>query len=87
MLMLGCWSLPAAAAWPGRGYEIARRYAAAGQSVSRDKAAQIAQGHIKGRILSVKRAGDTWRVKLLSKKGEVHVVVVDARSGEVISPE
>jgi len=43
-------------------------------------AAVAAQTH-GGRVLSVDRAGNAWRVKLVTAKGEVRVVLIDAASG------
>lgn len=52
--------------------------------VGRDEAAAVAQRVASGRVLAVDRAGPVWRVKILSAKGEVRVVVVDAASGRVV---
>lgn len=56
-------------------------------AVNRDQAAAAAQRQVGGRVLSVDRsdAGGraVWRVKLVSKRGEVRVVIVDAESGKV----
>lgn len=52
--------------------------------VGRDEAAAVAQRVAAGRVLAVERAGPVWRVKILSAKGEVRVVVVDAASGRVV---
>ena len=52
--------------------------------VGRDEAAAVAQRVASGRVLAVERAGPVWRVKILSAKGEVRVVVVDAASGRVV---
>ncbi len=56
--------------------------------VGRDEAAAVAQRVASGRVLAVERAEaggkPVWRVKILSAKGEVHVVVVDAASGRVV---
>ena len=55
--------------------------------VSRDEAAAAAQRVASGRVLAVERAEvdqkPVWRVKILSARGEVRVVVVDA-SGRVV---
>lgn len=53
--------------------------------VGREQAAAVAQQVASGRVLSVDR-GDAggravWRVKLLTARGEVRVVVIDAASG------
>jgi uncharacterized membrane protein YkoI len=56
--------------------------------VGRDEAAALAQRVASGRVLSVERAEldrqPVWRVKILSAKGEVRVVIVDAASGRVV---
>jgi uncharacterized membrane protein YkoI len=53
--------------------------------VGRDEAAAIARQQADGRVLSVERvdAGrrPVWRVKLLTARGEVKVIFVDAASG------
>jgi uncharacterized membrane protein YkoI len=53
--------------------------------VSRDDAAAMAQQATGGRVLAVDQAQRegrlVWRVKLLTPKGEVIVVLIDAASG------
>jgi hypothetical protein len=49
--------------------------------VSRDAAAAAAQRVAPGRVLSVERAGSTWRVKIVTERGEVRVILVDAATG------
>lgn len=53
--------------------------------VSRDAAAAMAQQATGGRVLAVDQAQreghPVWRVKLLTPKGEVIVVLIDAASG------
>lgn len=56
--------------------------------VGRDEAAAAAQRVASGRVLAVERAEvdrkPVWRVKILSARGEVRIVVVDAASGRVV---
>lgn len=56
--------------------------------ISRDDAAAEAQRVASGRVLSVdKTEADrrpAWRVKVLTAKGEVRVILIDAASGRVI---
>ncbi|MEY2690307.1 MAG: hypothetical protein RL375_4507 [Pseudomonadota bacterium] len=56
--------------------------------LSRDEAAAVAQRATSGRVLSVERTErdrrPAWRVKVLTTKGEVRVILVDAASGRVI---
>ncbi|MBB5018395.1 putative membrane protein YkoI [Chitinivorax tropicus] len=55
--------------------------------VSRDEAAASAQRTTGGRVLSVDKAEqggrEVYRVKILTPKGEVRIVLVDADSGAV----
>ena len=55
--------------------------------VSRDEAAAVAQRVASGRVLAVERVEadrrPAWRVKILTARGEVRVVIVDAASGRV----
>jgi uncharacterized membrane protein YkoI len=54
--------------------------------VGRDGAAAAAQRVSNGRVLSVDRADAggrrAWRVKVVTPKGEVRVILVDAASGQ-----
>ena len=56
--------------------------------ISRDEAAAAAQRVASGRVLSIdKSEADhraVWRVKILTGKGEVRVILIDAASGRVI---
>ena len=57
--------------------------------IGKKQATSIAQSVHPGRVLSVKQesAGDVpvYRVKTLSAGGDVHVIVIDAETGKVIS--
>ncbi len=51
--------------------------------VSRDAAAATAQRMVPGgRVLSVERAGNVWRVKIVTAQGEVRVIMIDAATGK-----
>lgn len=54
--------------------------------ISREQAAAVAQRQTGGRVLSVERAEadlrPVWRVKVVTPKGEVRVVFIDAASGQ-----
>lgn len=52
--------------------------------VSRDQAAAAAQRVTSGRVLSVERTGAVWRVKVLTARGDVRVILIDAASGRVV---
>jgi len=53
--------------------------------LSRDDAAAAAQRSVGGRVLSVEKADAggraAWRVKIVTARGEVRVVLIDATSG------
>ena len=49
--------------------------------ISRDDAAAAAQRVATGRVLSVERVGATWRVKIVTARGEVKVILIDAATG------
>jgi uncharacterized membrane protein YkoI len=49
--------------------------------ISRDDAAAVAQRVSGGRVLSVEKSGPVWRVKVVTAKGEVRVILVDAETG------
>jgi len=54
--------------------------------VSREQAAAVAQRQTGGRVLSVERAESglrpVWRVKVVTQRGEVRVLFIDAVSGQ-----
>jgi uncharacterized membrane protein YkoI len=56
--------------------------------VSRDDAAAVAQRASGGRVLSVDSAQSggrpAWRVKVVTARGEVRVILVDAASGRTL---
>jgi len=70
----------------GKG-QSAHHYQAANQhsGISQRKAIAIAQNYIQGRVLDIRRHNDIYRVKILSEKGSVHIVQVNANNGEIIT--
>ena len=56
--------------------------------ISRDEAAAAAQRVSNGRVLSVEKTESerrpVWRVKVLTEKGEVKVILIDAGSGRAL---
>lgn len=59
----------------------------ASAALNRDQAAAAAQREAGGRVLAVEKTEadgrSMWRVKIVTKKGEVRVLLVDADSGKV----
>jgi uncharacterized membrane protein YkoI len=53
--------------------------------VSRDQAAAAAQqASGGGRVLSVERVGNAWRVKVVTAQGEVRIILIDAATGRPV---
>ncbi len=59
--------------------------------IGKNQAVSIAQSVFPGRVLAVKQVQENnapvYRVKTLSASGDVHIVVIDADSGKVISKQ
>lgn len=53
--------------------------------ITEQKAITIAQQHFKGRALSINHDDNTYRIKILSNKGTVHTILINATDGSVIS--
>lgn len=51
--------------------------------ISQQKAIAIAQQHIKGRVLDIKRSDQIYRVKILSNQGSVHIVRISVIDGTI----
>ncbi len=51
--------------------------------ISRDEAARIAKRATGGRVLGVKRKGNSYKVKVLLEGERVRIVHVDARTGQI----
>jgi hypothetical protein len=56
---------------------------AAPVNISQQQAVSIAQQVNVGRVLGVKRKGNTYRVKILLSNGEVKITHVDVNSGKI----
>jgi uncharacterized membrane protein YkoI len=59
--------------------------AQAEKSVTKQEAVSIAQQHYPGRVLAVKLKGNSYQVKTLNDNGEVRIIVIDAKTGRVVS--
>ena len=73
---LACWALSISLAAP------------AWADVSRDEAAAAAQRQTGGRVLSVDKTESArrpvWRVKVVTPKGEVRVMLIDVATGRAV---
>ncbi len=65
--------------------------AAVHADIGKSQAVSIAQSVFPGRVLAVKQVQENnapvYRVKTLSAGGDVHIIVIDADSGKVISKQ
>jgi len=55
--------------------------AASQGAANKQQAVEIAQQQFSGRVLSVKRQGDSYRVKILNSSGDVRIIKVKALNG------
>jgi len=55
------------------------------EEISKQQAMSIATEAYPGRVLSVKRNENVYKVKTLSNDGKVRVVVIDAKSGKILT--
>lgn len=53
--------------------------------ITEQKAISIAQQHFKGRVLAINHSDNTYRIKILSHQGTIHIVLINALDGTVIS--
>lgn len=53
--------------------------------ITEQKAITIAQQHFKGRVLAINHSDNTYRIKILSDQGTVHIILINAADGAVIS--
>ena len=56
--------------------------------IGSEKAGVLAKEHIAGEVLYIKLVSKTkqYRVKLISELGEIHIIYIQAVSGEIITP-
>ncbi|SEM96767.1 PepSY domain-containing protein [Nitrosomonas marina] len=53
--------------------------------ISQRQAITIAQQHIKGRVLDIRRNENVYRVKILSDQGSIHIIQVSVSDGTIKS--
>ncbi|MDH5480754.1 MAG: PepSY domain-containing protein [Nitrosomonas sp.] len=57
------------------------------KSLSQQEAVNIAQQHIEGRVLAIKHIDNTYRIKILSSQGTVHILLINAANGLIVSAD
>ena len=65
--------------------EQSSSYIFAAAKISKQQAAKIAQKRVAGRVLKVTLKKSTYRVKIVSKSGDVISVLVNANNGKIIN--
>jgi uncharacterized iron-regulated membrane protein len=67
----------------GAGNDYAPRSAQQDRRISLSQAVDRVQRATGGRVLDARESGDGYRIKVLTRRGEVIVVYVDGRTGEM----
>ena len=83
-LMMGAAMADATAARQNAAGESSKASDAAA-GISEQRAIAIAQQHFKGRVLAINQTDHLYRVKILSEQGTVHMVLINALDGSVVS--
>ncbi|MCC6922835.1 MAG: PepSY domain-containing protein [Nitrosomonas sp.] len=86
-LLIALLVTPSVHALPAEEGQNVHSFQAANQrgGISQRKAIAIAQNYIQGRVLDIRQHNGIYRVKILSEKGSVHIVQVNANDGEIIT--
>ncbi|SFF18625.1 PepSY domain-containing protein [Nitrosomonas sp. Nm166] len=53
--------------------------------ISEQKAISIAQQRFKGRVLAINHSDNAYRIKILSNQGTIHIILINATDGTIIS--
>ncbi|PXW89631.1 peptidase YpeB-like protein [Nitrosomonas sp. Nm84] len=53
--------------------------------ITEQKAITIAQQRFKGRVLAINHSDDVYRIKILSSQGTIHIILINALDGAIIS--
>ncbi len=83
VVLVICFTPPAATA--GQKNTLSHSFLASNQTnnISEQAAVTIAKQRINGRVLAVSRTNNTYRIKILSDKGTVHIISVNSNDGSV----
>ena len=55
--------------------------------ITEDKAIVIAQRLINGRVLAINFSDQRYRIKILDPQGSMHIILIDAQDGSIISTQ
>ena len=81
VVLATCFISPVATA--GQNNVLSHYHLASNQQISEQAAVTIAKKHINGRVLAVSLTDSTYRIKILSDKGIVHIVSVNSANGSI----
>ncbi len=83
MVMTGS-AAQAMAGWQGNASNYYRT-SNSSTGITEQKAIAIAQQHFKGRVLAINQSDNAYRIKILSNQGTIHVILINATDGTIIS--
>ncbi|GKS69126.1 hypothetical protein W03_11300 [Nitrosomonas sp. PY1] len=68
-----------------RYYQAGSDHTIATTGITEQKAIAIAQQNFSGRVLTISHSQNTYRIKMLSRNGTVHIILINAADGAIIS--
>lgn len=75
----------ASAGWKNNAANYYRANDTSVTGITEQKAITIAQQHFKGRVLAINHSDDVYRIKILSQQGTIHIILINALDGTIIS--
>lgn len=75
----------ATAGWQNNASNYYRISSNSQTGITEQKAITIAQQHFNGRVLAINHTDNIYRIKTLSNQGTVHIILINATDGTVIS--
>ena len=73
------------ASWQNNAANYYRTSSNSQTGITEQQAITIAQRHFNGRVLAINHSDNTYRIKILSKQGTVHIILINATDGSVLS--
>ena len=68
-----------------RYYQAGSDHTIATVGITEQKAIAIAQQNFNGRVLAINHSKNTYRIKMLSQNGTVHIILINAVDGTIMS--
>lgn len=75
----------AMADWQNNALNYYRTNSNPSTGITEFKAITIAQQHFKGRVLAINHSDNIYRIKILSNQGTIHIILINATDGTIIS--